>query len=201
MANSAALQSLRDTLSLLPVEWVLWAFDGDWTMTVHEGPGLRRKGLRAGDGVGDDVRERLAKCFGGAEFLRRVERGPASARLAFGAETFFLSGAPTPGGGAIGLSLPASATQSEAPELRRVVEVARPIQAVGAEAGDLLVYSPEDPDHAGLFRRVAVEDLPAEVRFELARLRPRCDGGRGEPPAPGATRSPRAPASHLRLLP
>jgi hypothetical protein len=201
MANRATLKALRDTLSLLPVEWILWAFNADWKITVHEGPGLRRRGLGSGDGVGEDVRVRLREHPGGLDFLRRVVQGPASGHVVFGRDPFFVSGAPAPGGGAIGLSLPAAAAAGDVPELPPVVEVTRPIPAVGARPGDLLVGSPEDPERAGLFRRVAMEELPAEVRWELGRLRPPCGGGSAERSASGATRSPRARGAHLRLLP
>jgi hypothetical protein len=201
MANRATLKALRKTLSLLPVEWVLWAFDADWRMTVHEGPGLRRNGLGAAEGVGQDVRVWLGTRPGGLEFLRKVVQGRASAQLTFGRDPFFVSGAPAPGGGAIGLSLPAGTAAGDAPELPPVLEVTRPIAAVGARTGDLLVWSPEDPERAGLFRRVAMDELPAEVRWELGRIRPPSDAASGAPPASGATRSLPGQASHLRLLP
>jgi hypothetical protein len=201
MANHATLKALRETLSLLPVEWVLWSFDADWTMTVHEGPGLRRTAPGRVNAVGEDVRMRLGNRPGGPEFMRRVVRGPASAHITFGTDVFFVSGAPAPGGGAIGLSLPAGTVAGSAPELPPVLEVTRPIPAIGARTGDLLVWSPDDPERAGLFRRVGVDELPAEVRRELGRLRSPSDDAAGAPSASGATRSPRARASHLRLLP
>ncbi|HET6762779.1 MAG TPA: hypothetical protein VFH27_03880 [Longimicrobiaceae bacterium] len=194
------MQSLRDTLKLLPVEWILWAFDAEWKMTVHEGPGLRRMGVEPGEGVGQHVREWLAGQAAGEEFLRSIATGPASTRLEYGTRGFFVTGAPTPGGGAIGLSLPVAAATAATPLLRPVLEVARPILSVGARTGDLLVPTPDDPGYAGLFRRVPVAELPAEVKAELERLSPPCACAPARP-APGASRSLRERAPHLRLLP
>jgi hypothetical protein len=198
MPSLATLQSLRETLNLLPVEWILWAFDPEWKMTVHEGPGLRRGGVEPGAGVGQHVREWLAGQECADDFLRSLAAGPASAQLAYGGDAYFVTGAPTPSGGAIGLSLPVAAATAAAP-LRPVLEVTRPILSVGARAGDLLVPTPDDPGHAGLFRRVALADLPGEVTEELERLSPPSACGPGH--APGASRSLRERAPHLRLLP
>jgi hypothetical protein len=200
MPNTASLQSLRDTLSLLPVEWILWAIEADWTLAVAEGPGLRRIGLQPGAAVGTDVRERLADAEGGHELLCSLERGPASGRLVIGSEAFFVSGARTPSGGAIGLALPAGSAAYDAPMVSPVLEVTRPVLSVGARPGDLLVYTSDDPAHAGLFRRVPVAELPAEVRAELERVSSPPGGGAGGR-ASGASRSLRERAAHLRLLP
>jgi hypothetical protein len=207
--HSSQLPALRQTLSMLPFDWALWAVDARGTLLLHDGPAMRHKGMPPGHGVGTCVREMNRGNPEAVAFVDAVLEGPVSGWITFGTTRYFVQGAPMEDGGAVAISLPCvgpGVWEEGAPSARDgaeppVIEVARAIPELGAEAGDLLVFDPESPAYAGLFRRLWIGELPEGLLDEMARLSRARDEAPAEPPPGDASAAPPGRPAHLRLLP
>ncbi len=204
MSISLVLASLRRALPALPLEWVIWSLDADGMLLVHEGRGGPETwgGVRAGLSVWEAYRGETAILT----FASRVLREPLAAELVAGGVRVHLSGAPLPGGGAVGMALmlgPASSEEAAASSLPpSVLELTRPVPDIGADAGDLLLWSLERPAVVALYREIAASRLPPAVTSELRLTRSSAASG-SAPPAPasaGADRPLKERASHLRVV-
>ena len=204
--DAAALRAMRDTLSLVPIEWALWAMDADGVFLVHEGPGVYRKGLRPGECVGRSVAEVHKNDPRPLAYIQSAMQRPTTDHLVFNGYTFLVSGTPMAGGGCVGLALVVGpATEHEpvcAVPAVPVLELARSVPEVGGMEGDLLVIDPEEHDLVGLYRTISRSSLPQDIANEIHRITaPSGVSGTGSAPSAGASGSRRERATHLRLLP
>lgn len=207
MSISLVLASLRRALPALPVEWALWSMDAEGVLLAHEGPGAPRV-----EAVGRSVWE----VYRGEEallaFASRVLREPSAAEVVARGARIHLAGAPVAEGGAVGMAtvldrLPEEAAVEAAVEAElppSVMELLHPVPEIGAETGDLLLWSPGRPEAVGLYRDLPASRLPEAVARDLRLIRSRSSAAAGSgPPAPspaGASRPLRERAAHLRVV-
>ncbi len=201
MIDSSALRAFRNTLALVPADWVLWALDADETYVYLEGPCLERIGVRAVDRLGRRLEEAYPDHPELVARARKYMQGPGTDRVVVNGHTLLLSGAPSRDGGCVGIGMLVEERPAMAEAACQVLELACDVPRVGGWRGDLLVVDPERPGRVGLYREVDLAQLGPELEGEVRGLSspasPRTPPGA---PRHGAGRHP-ARASHLRLLP